>query len=209
MTAQQSTERTPDAAVPRTAQGESLTDEQIATGFADGDEQCLAAAYHRWGRLVYTLARRSLGDAAEAEDVTQLVFLAAWRGRAGFAPERGVLAAWLVGITRRKIADALTARTRRADLVAAAGAVMSVTAHDSASPADTVLDRVLLRHELARLPAPQRRALSLAFYDDLTHTQIAQLTGWPLGTVKSHARRGLHRLGSRLREEAVTGGRRG
>lgn len=219
MTAQQSTERTPDAAVPTaavprpTAPGaaarESLTDEELATGFVDGDEECLAVAYHRWGRLVYTLARRSLGDAAEAEDVTQLVFLAAWRGRAGFSPERGAIAAWLVGITRRKIADALTARTRRADLVAAAGAVMSLSAHDSASPADTVLDRVLVRRELALLPAPQRRALSLAFYDDLTHTQIAQLTGWPLGTVKSHARRGLHRLGRRLREEAGTGSRQG
>ena len=84
---------------------------------------------------------------------------------------------------------------------------MSVTAHEAAaSPADAVLDRVLVRHELAQLPAPQRRALSLAFYEDLTHTQIAQLTGWPLGTVKSHARRGLHRLGRRLREEAGAAG---
>lgn len=207
MTAQRMTEQTPDAPAPWAAGRESLTDEELAAGFAGGDELCLDAAYHRWGRLVHTLARRSLGDAAEAEDVTQLVFLAAWRGRAGFSPERGALAAWLVGITRRKVADALTARTRRADLVAAAGAVMSVTAHDAAaSPADAVLDRVLVRHELAQLPAPQRRALSLAFYDDLTHTQIAQLTGWPLGTVKSHARRGLHRLGRRLREEAGAAG---
>ncbi|MET9126050.1 sigma-70 family RNA polymerase sigma factor [Streptomyces sp. NPDC004528] len=229
MTAQQTTERTERtgpaersgsvepaacAAGPRPearqwpgAGGEPPGDEELAAGFAAGDEECLAAAYHRWGRLVYTLARRSLGDAAEAEDVTQLVFLAAWRGRTGFSPERGALAAWLVGITRRKIADALTARTRRADLVAAAGAALTVSAHDSVSPADRALDRVLLRRELALLPAPQRRALSLAFYDDLTHTQIAQLTGWPLGTVKSHARRGLHRLGSRLQEEAGTGGR--
>lgn len=154
---------------------------------------------------MYTLGRRSLGDAREAEDVTQTVFLAAWRGRAGFAPERGTLSAWLVGITRRKIADALAARTRRADLVAAAGARMSLGQTDADAQADAVLDRVLIGRELARLPAAQRRVLTLAFYHDLTQPQIADLTGWPLGTVKSHARRGLHRLGRCLRGEGVDG----
>ncbi|WP_329416428.1 sigma-70 family RNA polymerase sigma factor [Streptomyces sp. NBC_00704] len=182
-----------------------LADEELAAGFAAGDEAFLAAAYHRWGALVYTLGRRSLGDAREAEDVTQTVFLAAWRGRAGFAPERGTLSAWLVGITRRKIADALAARTRRADLVAAAGARMSLGQTDADAQADAVLDRVLIGRELARLPAAQRRVLTLAFYHDLTQPQIADLTGWPLGTVKSHARRGLHRLGRCLRGEGVDG----
>ncbi|MEV6617009.1 sigma-70 family RNA polymerase sigma factor [Streptomyces sp. NPDC051051] len=199
MTAQQVTERT----LPATAgpAQDFFTDDELAAGFIRGDEACLAAAYHRWGVLVHTLARRSLGDAREAEDVTQTVFLAAWRGRSGFRPERGPLSAWLVGITRRKIADALSARTRRADLVAAAGARLSVTADDRHAQPDAVLDRVVLTHELARLPAPQRRVLTLAFYCDLTQSQIAELTGWPLGTVKSHARRGLHRLGTRVREE--------
>ncbi|WP_078628906.1 sigma-70 family RNA polymerase sigma factor [Streptomyces sp. 142MFCol3.1] len=179
---------------------ESLADEQLAEGFRRGDEACLTAMYRRWGSLVYTLARRSLGDAREAEDVTQVVFLAAWRGRGGYSPERGELSAWLVGITRRKIADALSARTRRSELVAAAGAKLSLDTHDGPPRPDAVVDRVVIGVELDRLPAPQRRVLSLAFYDDLTQTQIARLTGWPLGTVKSHARRGLHRLGRRLRD---------
>ncbi|MGV9558248.1 RNA polymerase sigma factor [Streptomyces sp. NPDC003401] len=200
MTAQQVTERTLPTAAPGPG-GTSPADEELAEGFVRGDEACLAAAYRRWGLLVHTLARRSLGDAREAEDVTQTVFLAAWRGRLGFRPERGPLSAWLVGITRRKIADALSARTRRADLVAAAGARLAVTADDRHTRPDAVLDRVVLTRELARLPAPQRRVLTLAFYGDLTQSQIAELTGWPLGTVKSHARRGLHRLGSRVREE--------
>ncbi len=68
---------------------------------------------------------------------------------------------------------------------------------------DAVLDRVLIGREFTRIPAPQRLVLTLAFYDDLTQTQIAEVTGWPLGTVKSHARRGLRSLGHRLREEGV------
>ncbi|WP_371667289.1 sigma-70 family RNA polymerase sigma factor [Streptomyces sp. NBC_00289] len=203
MTARQTTEQTLEDLPLWAPAEESLADEELAAGFVAGDDACLAAAYHRWGALVYTLARRSLGDAREAEDVTQLVFLAAWRGRGGFVPERGTLSAWLVGITRRKIADALSARTRRAELVAAAGSLMSVHVQENDSQPDAVLDRVLVGHELAKLPAPQRRVLSLAFYDDLTQTQIADLTGWPLGTVKSHARRGLHRLSCCLREDGV------
>lgn len=152
MTAQQTTEQPPYGSPWTPPVQESLGDEELAAAFVRGDELALAAAYHRWGRLVYTLARRSLGDAAEAEDVSQVVFLAAWRGRAGYAPERGALAAWFVGITRRKIADALSARTRRADLVAAAGAVMALRTHDRSGEPDAVLDRVLVGHELSKLP---------------------------------------------------------
>ncbi|MDX3800182.1 sigma-70 family RNA polymerase sigma factor [Streptomyces sp. AK04-3B] len=203
MTARPVTEQTAGNVPLRAPTEDSLADEELAAGFVDGDEACLAAVYHRWGALVHTLALRSLADAREAEDVTQTVFLAAWRGRAGFAPERGALGAWLVGITRRKIADALSARTRRAELVAAAGARMSVGSVDHDAQPEAVLDRVLVGSELARLPAAQRRVLTLAFYDDLTQPQIAALTGWPLGTVKSHARRGLHRLSRCLRESGV------
>ncbi|MFD7709555.1 sigma-70 family RNA polymerase sigma factor [Streptomyces sp. NPDC059785] len=177
---------------------ETLADEELARGFVAGDEACLSAAYHRWGALVHTLAWRSLGDSREAEDVTQQVFLAAWRGRTGYRPERGAIAGWLVGITRRKVADALSARTRRTDLVAAAGSVLALADPAQTQP-EAALDRVLVQHELAKLPAPQQRVLRLAFYEDLTQTQIAQRTGWPLGTVKSHARRGLHQLRRCLR----------
>ncbi|MFD9002569.1 sigma-70 family RNA polymerase sigma factor [Streptomyces sp. NPDC059582] len=179
---------------------ESLTDEELARGLVAGDEDCLAAAYHRWSALVHTLARRSLGDPREAEDVTQQVFLGVWRGRLGYRPERGTIAGWIVGITRRKIADALAARTRRADLLSSAGSALAL--HDPAAQCpEAVLDRVLVHEELAQLPAPQQRVLRLTFYEDLTQTQIAERTGLPLGTVKSHARRGLHRLHSCLRQE--------
>lgn len=169
------------------------TDEEIGRGLAEGDERCLALALHRWGRLVHTLAARSLGDPREAEDVTQQVFLAAWRGRAGYRPERGPVPAWLTGIARRKIADALTDRTRRLDLIAAAGAALPLAGGVTAEP-EHVLDRIVVTRALAGLPPAQRDVLTLAFFGDLTQTQIAHRTGLPLGTVKSHARRGLRRL---------------
>ncbi|MER8033036.1 sigma-70 family RNA polymerase sigma factor [Streptomyces bauhiniae] len=186
------------AAPPVAPAGDGCDDEELARGLVAGDEDCLAAVYRRWSSLVYALARRALGNAGEAEDVTQQVFLGVWRGRAGYRPDRGPLGGWIVGITRRKIFDALAARARRGELVAAAAATLSRTALGAASAADpeTVLDRLLVRRELGRLPAAQRRVLYLAFYEDLTQPQIAARTGWPLGTVKSHARRGLHRLRS-------------
>ncbi|MBK6011454.1 sigma-70 family RNA polymerase sigma factor [Streptomyces sp. MBT53] len=188
------------SAAPPSPVAEARTDEELAGGLVAGDEDCLAAVYHRWSPLVLTLAWRSLGDAKEAEDVTQQVFLGVWRGRLGFRPERGAIGAWIVGITRRRIADALSARTRRLHLVAAAGAALPLA--DPATPgADTALDRVLVLRELARLPAPQQRVLRLTYYEDLTQTQIARRTGWPLGTVKSHARRGLHQLRRSLRHD--------
>ncbi|MDF3299224.1 RNA polymerase sigma factor [Streptomyces tropicalis] len=204
--AAQQTAVTPPTRDPRwSAAGEPGADEALAARFAAGEDACLTDVYARWGSLVYTLARRSLGDASEAEDVTQTVFLAAWRGRAGFHPDRGALSAWLVGITRRKIADALAARTRRTELAVAAGSMAALRTPDRAAQPDGVLDRVLVGRELARLPAAQRRVLGLAFYDDLTQQQIAQVTGLPLGTVKSHARRGLHRLARCLRADGLDG----
>ncbi|MFI1017839.1 sigma-70 family RNA polymerase sigma factor [Streptomyces sp. NPDC020965] len=167
---------------------------ELAAGFIGGDEQSFATLYRDWGALVHRLAARTLGDPREAEDVTQQVFLAAWRGRHGYRPERGPLSAWLVGITRRKTADALSARTRRGELVAvgAVGGGPSGPAPDARPEA--ALDRVLIAQEMSRLPSAQRQVLDLAFYQDLTQTQIAERTGLPLGTVKSHTRRGLHRL---------------
>ncbi|GAA1924834.1 sigma-70 family RNA polymerase sigma factor [Streptomyces sodiiphilus] len=174
----------------RAAPGRKPSDEELAEGLIRGDEHCLAAIHRRWSGLVHALAARALGDAREAEDVTQQVFLAAWRGRHTYRPDRGTLAGWLVGITRRKTADALGARTRRPEPAATDDAPAPAAGE---SP-DAVLDRLLLTQELARLPAAQRQVLHLAFYEDLTQTQIALRTGLPLGTVKSHARRGLHRL---------------
>lgn len=184
---------------------ETRYEEELARGLLAADEEAFAAIYRRWGSLVHTMATRLLGDTHEAEDVTQQVFLGAWHGRAGFRPERGPLGAWLVGITRRKIVDALAARTRRFTLIdSAAHEALADPVHDDRAP-DVVLDRVLIVDALSRLPRPQREVLCMAFYEDLTQAQIAERTGLPLGTVKSHARRGLHRLRLVIEQSAAPG----
>ncbi|MFI8951898.1 sigma-70 family RNA polymerase sigma factor [Streptomyces sp. NPDC053750] len=183
---------------------ETRYEEELARGLVAADEEAFAAIYRRWGSLVHTMATQSLGDAHEAEDVTQQVFVGAWRGRHGFRPERGALGAWLVGITRRKIVDALAARTRRLALVDSAAHDATPTRLTLAAP-DDVLDRVLLVQALSRLPHAQREVLCMAFYEDLTQVQIAERTGVPLGTVKSHARRGLHRLRMAIDQDGVRG----
>ncbi|GGW92698.1 RNA polymerase sigma factor [Streptomyces malachitofuscus] len=172
---------------------ETRYEEELARRLVRADEEAFAAIYRRWGSLVHTMATRSLGDTHEAEDVTQQVFIGAWRGRHGFRSERGTLGAWLVGITRRKIVDALAARTRRLSLIESAAQDVTPAPPVQQAP-DEVLDRVLLVEALSRLPHAQREVLCMAFYEDLTQAQIAERTGVPLGTVKSHTRRGLHRL---------------
>ena len=168
----------------------------LARRFVEGDERALAEIYGEWSSLVYSLALRSLGHATDAEDATQKVFVAAWRGRERFDPERASISAWLVGITRNTVADAHQARTRERHLAAQAAAV----APDEAAPSAEIdlADRLLIADEIAQLDPIPRTVVHLAFYDDLTHTQIAERLDMPVGTVKSHIRRSLSRLRQRL-----------
>jgi RNA polymerase sigma-70 factor, ECF subfamily len=159
--------------------------------FVAGDPVALREVYDRHAGEVHGFALRCLRTHHDAEDVTQQVFVRAWRGRHTFDARRGTIGAWLQGIARRQVADRLTARTRDAAVDAAVergfdGRVAGVS--------DRVIEAVVVADELNRLPAEQRRVVRLAFYHDLTHVQIAALTGLPLGTVKSHLRRGLDRL---------------
>lgn len=165
--------------------------------FAAGDEQALAEAYGRWSRLVYTVALRSLnGDTDAAEEITQAVFVSAWKSYKTYHPERGSLSGWLMAITRRRVVDKFAARAREQRIFDEASRFAEVDPVDS--PIDAVTDRVLVADQIAQLDQPQRRIIELAFYQDLTHAQIASLTGLPLGTVKSHIRRTLSQLRTRL-----------
>lgn len=167
---------------------------ELGHAFRLGDDDALAEAFRRYAPLVRHVAYRSLGIAADADDVTQQVFVAAWRGRAGFDPDRAALPGWLLGITRHTVADAHERRSRERRSTAAAESVVEPVVPDMSH----VVDRVLLADEIERLGEPPRTILRLAFYEDLTHEAIARRTGLPLGTVKSHIRRSLLRLRARL-----------
>lgn len=169
-------------------------DAELGERFAAGDERALKEMYDRWSRLVYTLAVRSLGDRAEAEDVTQRTFVSAWTSRASYRSDRGSLGGWLVAIARRRIADAHEARSRTARIEEA---MRSVAEEPVAEPVD-VSDAIVLADEIEQLEPDARAVVTLAFYQDLTHAQIAERLAMPLGTVKSHIRRSLTRLRSRL-----------
>lgn len=169
----------------------------LTHGFVDGDEDCLAECFHRWATVINTLAFHALGNRDAAEDVTQQVFVSAWRSRDTYRAEWGSLPAWLVGITRNRIADAQRSAARHAKRETAAAA--AAAAPDDVL-SDRVVDRVLLAKEIDRLPQPRAAILSAIFYEDQTYQQIADRMGLPLGTVKSHARRGLLALRDRLGE---------
>ena len=175
----------------------SGTADELAWRFAAGEPETLRAVFDRHGPAVQRLARASLRDAADVDDVVQATFVSAWNGRHTYDPDKAGMPAWLLGIARRRIVDLLRARGRQQRDNAAVAAVAPTDEAAAESP-ERVLDRLIIADELTRLPDPQREVLRLAFYADLTHTQIAEHTGMPLGTVKSHLRRGMQSLRSQL-----------
>ncbi len=172
--------------------------DDVAARFVSGDESALTAVYRRWSTLVHSIALRSLGDVGEAEDVTQKVFVAAWQSRARYRPDQAGMGSWLVGITRHKVADAHDARRRRRRVEQAVDTM--VPAAETSIPQQTV-ERLVLADEIDQLPEVPQQVLRLAFYQDLTHVQIAERLNMPLGTVKAHIRRSLTKLRRRLEVE--------
>lgn len=187
---------------------EPQTDDRrdLAERFRKGDENALREAYQRYGASVHHLALASLRNGTDAEDVSQATFVAAWLGRDTYDPDRGSLLGWLLGIARRKVIDRLRvlAREQRDELTARRYA----SSDTGEPPSERVIDRMIVADELARLPPEQRQVLELAFYDDLTHVQIAGVTGLALGTVKSHLRRGMAKLRQRWEVDRAAPGLR-
>ena len=180
----------------------SVPDAEVGRAFAGGREWALEQAFDRWGGLVRAVAYRSVGNEHDADDITQAVFVSAWRGRDRYDPSRAALPAWLLGITKRRVADhwdALARERRRAEAVEHA----SEPASSGEEWVDHVAHRVVIADELSRLDQPQRQIMELAFFDDLTHQQIADRLTMPLGTVKSHIRRSLVRMRERLEVDGV------
>ncbi|MET1007553.1 MAG: sigma-70 family RNA polymerase sigma factor, partial [Propionibacteriaceae bacterium] len=156
--------------------------------FRAGDEDAFEAIYRRYARLVFAVVRRAAGRTGEVDDIVQQVFVAAWRSRARFQPEQASLSAWLMGITRHKIADSLAAAGRRTRITEALSSAPLPVARDEAVDSAA---RMLVIDEMDQLADTPRRVLKLALVSDLTHRQIAEHLDMPLGTVKSHIRRSL------------------
>lgn len=176
-------------------------DAQLAASFAAGEQTALRAVYEEHAPLVYRIALAIVRSVPDAEDVTQATFISAWRGRDTFDPETGNLAGWLVGIARRRAIEQLRVISRENRVLQAVSTEPPVS--ESHSAMDSVVERVLVTDELSKLPTAQRHVLELAFYEGLIHVQIAATTDMPVGTVKSHLRRGLNRLRQRLEVDSA------
>ena len=159
----------------------------IERRFGSDDATVLRAAFDIWGGAVYAYGRRLLPSTEDAEDLVQQVFVAAWRQRHRYDPTRASLLTWMFGIARNKAID----RLRRLERERRVPLQQPVATQDETAQ---TADRLLVNEALSWLRPEQQHILELAFYDDLTHQQIADKLGMPLGTVKSHARRGLQRL---------------
>lgn len=143
--------------------------------------------YDRYSSIVYAVALRVLGDTGAAEDVLQEVFLQLWRNPGAFDSSRGNLGAWLAVIARNRAIDGLRKRRPETDI---ADVVVSVEL-DIAGDAERARAMEKVRGALGTMPAAQRSALEMAYFEGLTHIEIAAKTGEPLGTIKTRIRTGL------------------
>jgi RNA polymerase sigma-70 factor (ECF subfamily) len=181
----------------------SRSDEDLLELVAEcRDEAAFDELYGRYGRAVYAVVRRLVGDHARSEDVAQQAFISVWRAAAGYRRERGPATGWLFAIARNAAFDAL--RTREApsrwevpDLPDdGPGPDQRAAAAEQAFRVHAAVDR---------LPAHEREVIELAYYDGLSQSEVAARLGAPLGTVKTRTRRALAHLAERLAEERVVG----
>jgi RNA polymerase sigma-70 factor (ECF subfamily) len=167
-----------------------VSETSLVWAIRSGDESAMATLYDRYSGLVYAVALRVLGETGAAEDVLQEVFLQLWRNPAAFDSSRGNLGAWLAVIARNRAIDGLRKRRPETDI---ADVVVSVEP-DLAGEAERSRALEKVRAELNAMPAPQRKALEMAYFEGLTHVEIAAKSGEPLGTIKTRIRTGLQAL---------------
>ncbi|HXB55857.1 MAG TPA: sigma-70 family RNA polymerase sigma factor [Vicinamibacteria bacterium] len=165
--------------------------EEILHQLADGDGHALAELYDRYASVVKRLALRILRDSSEAEDVVQDVFVQVWSQAARFNPSRGSPQAWLCTIARTRAIDRLRRRVvRREEL---GDPLLGIGEWPRSE------EEIAVRNALDVVSPDQRRALELAYYEGLSHSEIARKLGAPLGTIKTRIRTAMHLLRDRLR----------
>ena len=173
----------------------AMDDVDLAARFASGDAGTIRVVYQVYGRLVYSIAYRTLGDVGLAEDATQQTFVQAWRAAASYDPSKA-LGAWLTTIARRVAIDVHRRERRHRNLA-------SINHSDAAlvtlpPSAEQIYDVLQVRQALSELSDHDRELIRLQHYDELTHTEIATRLDLPLGTVKSRSFRAHRRLAGLL-----------
>ena len=180
--------------------GTASADRLAVDRMAGGEPDALAELYDRHVRLVYSLALRIVREQAEAEDVVQEVFAQVWQQASRYRESRGNVIAWMLTLTRSRAIDRLRRRASRPQDAGEDAAVSDIA--DRAAPADEQLAwagrAVQIRSALEELPLLQRIAIELAFYEGLTHQEVAERLELPLGTIKTRIRQGLLKLRDRL-----------
>lgn len=189
----------------RTASLAGQTDSDLLRQAALGEESALGVLYDRYAPALYGVALRISGERADAEEIVIDAFAQAWREAGRFQGNRGSVIAWLTVICRSRALDLVRARGRRGRLVASAQAEgpeqspgMGAGGSGSGDP-EQAEQRTLVRDALDALSPPQRQAVELAFYEGLTHSEIAERLGEPLGTIKTRLRLGMQKLREALR----------
>jgi len=183
------------------ATSQDAADREMLAQAASGDQAAFGKLYDHLSGPLYSLAVRMLSDTNEAQDAVQDIFVQIWRRAAKYDPAQSSVFTWAMLMTRSRIIDRLRARGRRLRVVAsstedadAAVAADASVAESAADTADRNDEAMRVRTVLDKLPADQRQAIELAFFSELTHHQIADQLGQPLGTIKARIRRGLLKL---------------
>ena len=167
------------------------------------DPDAFEVFYDRHGGAAYSLAYRIAGDPGLAEDVTQEAFLSIWRSRVRFDPARGSVRAWALGIVRNRAIDALRRSARpvpKLDLDDEA--VLEAQASGERTESEAIRRETAshLRRALGLLPREQSQVIELAYFGGFTHSEIAEMLGAPIGTIKGRMRLGLEKIRATLAE---------
>jgi RNA polymerase sigma-70 factor (ECF subfamily) len=165
----------------------NLEEADLIERICSGDENAMADMYDRYSGIIYGVALRVLGNTSAAEDVLQEVFLQLWRNPQAFDANRGRLAPWLAVIARNRAIDHLRKRPAE-ERIEELAISTQVNLEDEASQRQAITK---IRTVLGQLPQEQRRALEMAFFEGMTHVEIAAKTGEPLGTIKTRIRTAL------------------
>ncbi len=177
------------------------TDLQVVTALQQGDPNALGIVYDRYGTAVYRLALRMLSSPTEAEDLTQEVFLAFWRGVDKYDADRGTLLVFLLTITRSRALNRLKQQSSQQNLYQRVGNYLPTATSQPGMEAVTLNElSERMGTALAQLPTPQKQVLEMGYYQGKSQSEIAQELCVPLGTVKTRSRQGLLKLRQLLQD---------